>query len=206
VSGLAERLAALRARVQSRHLAIAGAVALVAFVAAGGVARAIREDEPFRIASAAGVRHATVHLGETPCDFLAWEMMSWECSSFDGGRDGRTGLALPAGVTVGGEPAELFLIPSAQRATRPRTVEWTTTAGSTLALHVAYPDGPYAANARVVVRVDGVEVDSFVLEKEAVIDRRIDLSAHAGERVALQIEMTSVGRGRAAIAVDGWFE
>lgn len=205
VSGIAEQLSRLRDRVRSRHLAIGGAVALVAFVAAGGVARAVREDEPFRIASPAGVRHATVLLGETPCDFLAWEMMSWECSSFDGGRDGRTGLALPAGVTVGGAPEALFLIPSASRAARPRTVEWTTVAGSTLVLHVAYPDGPYAANARVIVRVDGAEVDSFVVEKGAMSDRRVEM-ARAGEMIALSIEMTAIGRGRAAIAVDGWFE
>jgi hypothetical protein len=206
IAGIAQALAAIRARVRTRTMMVAAAVALVLFVGVGGVARALRDDEPFRIASAAGVRRATVHLGPTPCDFLAWEMMSWECSSLDGGRDGRTGLALPHGVAVGGERAQLLLVPSAQHGSRPRTISWRIAPERALVLRYAHPDGPYTADARVVVRLGGREVDSFVVERGGVHERRVDTSEHAGEHVELSIEMTAASRGRAAVAIDGWLE
>lgn len=105
---------------------------------------------PLEIASSEGVRNAAVHLAELPCDFLAWENMSWECAMHDGGTDGRTGLQLPGGSRVNGEAQTLFVIPTGRRGRRPRLVEFTAPGGSVASLRWIIPDG-YRGGATVTI-------------------------------------------------------
>src|SRR5690606_22987357 len=101
-----------------RGLAIAAPLA--ALLVTDALARA--GEPPFRIATARGVRTAVVHLGDVPCDFLAWEHRNWECATFDRGVHGQTGLSTSQPLTVGGEEAGLFLVSTPHG--RSRTVRW----------------------------------------------------------------------------------
>lgn len=126
------------------------ALAATAMLLWGAGWRVAEANGPVEIASSAGVRNAAVHLAELPCDFLAWENMSWECAMHDGGTDGRTGLQLPAGSLVNGEAQTLFVIPTGRRGRRPRLVEFNAPGGSAASLRWVIPDG-YRGGAAVTI-------------------------------------------------------
>lgn len=204
------RISIVREGASPRQLATILATAALAFTVVGALSRASARSEPLRFASPRGVRHAEVQLGPAPCDFLAWELWSWECAVLDGGGEHRTGLKLPEGVAIDGRP--LFLIPTAQRRPRaPRTVAWTLPTTDQLAVHAGAPAGPYDADAELIVRVDGDELDRIQIPRAQtrLIHRTYDTSTYAArsDDVRVELEMRMVGRGRsAAIAVDGGFE
>ena len=196
-----------------RRIAIGVVAALAVLAVIGGVYRGVRAAEPWQMASYLGVRHAEVFLAdrerEIPCDFLAWENMSWECAHFDGGVTGRAGLALPRRPTVGGEPVEMWLVPSGRDGRRARRIRWSdVTATSTLALRHAAADG-YRRGAQVTVRLDGAEVASFAVPREQarIETRRIDTGQFAGSEVDVEIDVApDTPGGQAAIVLDGAFE
>ncbi len=187
----------------------AAAVTLATLGVIGGVRRAAATSEPIRFATPRGVRHAEVTLGEAPCDFLAWELMSWECAILDGDGDHRTGLRLPAGIHAPGHDGPLLLLPTSQHRPRsPRTIAWELPAGEALALRVAAAPGPYDAAAQLTVRVDGDELARLDVPRDAreVEEHRFDTSGRSGT-VRVELEMRLVGPGRAAaVALDGGFE
>jgi hypothetical protein len=132
---------------RGRRLFAATSIAMLLWGAGWRVAEA---NGPLEIATGAGVRDSAVHLGEIPCDFLAWENMSWECANHDGGTDGRTGLQLPDGARVGGERQSLFVIPTGRRGRRARRVEFNPVEGNTASLRWVIPDG-YRGGAVVTI-------------------------------------------------------
>ena len=70
-----------------------------------------------------------LHEGErdVPCDFLAWEHMSWECSHYDQGLTGMFGLALSGGpIEVGHVPEQLAILRDLKASGRIRVVGATT--------------------------------------------------------------------------------
>lgn len=192
-----------------RRIALAVVTVLAVLAVVGGVRRGVRAAEPFRMASWLGVRHAEVTLDHIPCDFLAWENMSWECASFDGGVMGRAGLALPRRPTVDGAAVEMWLVPTGRRGARARHLRWRGVAATdTLALRYAAADG-FAGGATVTVRVDGEEIDRFPVPADLgeVRERSIDTSSFAGEAVDLEIVVSSNAPGRqSGIVLDGWFQ
>jgi len=176
----------------------------------GAVSRTMAASAPFEIASARGVRGAEVTLvggrGDVPCDFLAWELMMWECAVLDGGGHNRTGLLLPGGVQVAGESG-FFLIPTALRRPRSkRSVAWSVEATDTLVLRVGAPDGPYDGDALLRVRVDGEELRAIEVPRgRNAEDLRIDTSAYAGREVRLELVMEPARGRMTAVAVKGGF-
>ncbi|MFK8000502.1 MAG: hypothetical protein AB8H86_12960 [Polyangiales bacterium] len=111
--------------------------------------RVAEANGPLNLASSAGVRNASVRLAELPCDFLAWENMSWECAMHDGGTDGRTGLQLPDGSRVNGERRSLFVVPTGRGGRRARVVDFAAPAGRA-SLRWVIPDG-YRGGATVTI-------------------------------------------------------
>lgn len=179
-------------RPRAMILLVGVASALVAI----GAAR--RGDTSFRIASPGGVRHAEVYSGTTPCDFLAWEHLNWECATLDRGVHGETGLATSAPLHVGGRESEMFLLTASP--SRPRTVRWPTVAeGETLELRVALADELPSAGTLEIAFDDQMT-------------ERIDLADLAGGRVHVHrlpvpragadLALTLHGR---AVLVDGRF-
>lgn len=132
---------------RGQHVFALASIALLFWGAGWRVAEA---NGPLEIASSAGVRNADVYLAELPCDFLAWENMTWECAMHDGGTDGRTGLQLPDGSRVAGEKQMLFVIPTGRAGRRPRLVEFGATGGSAASLRWVIPDG-YRGGATVTI-------------------------------------------------------
>jgi hypothetical protein len=176
------------------------ALPLIALFAIGLVPRL--RDEPFRIASYHGVRTARVHLGNIPCDFLAWEHLNWECATFDRGVHGETGLSTSQPLHVSGDDAGLFLIST--QGGRPRTVRWDDVpAGAALALRWAVPD-ELRGGGTLTVRIDGAELARFEVPHapDGLREERLDTSAHDGRRVSLELELRGPG---AAVVVDGGF-
>jgi hypothetical protein len=190
-----------------RLLVVAGGLTLILAIA-GTVRLAVESAEPFHIGGEKSLRQAVVKLGEIPCDFLPWEHMSWECSHLDRGHYNQVGLALPAGVKVGGQPRELLLIPTGLRK-QDRSVTWKgVEAGGALVLRHAAPDNPQGA-VEMTVFINGTEIDRFRTSEvpdRQVHDRRIDTSAYVGKEVELRFSVHSLGKSGAAVAVGGGFE
>lgn len=213
--GAAAAFGALRAAVErlaprlTPKVMLGGAaVLLVGLVVVGAVRRSGEAVEPMRIATPYAVRHAEVTLGDVPCDFLAWEMMSWECAAYDGDDVHRAGLHLPQGTRVPGYDGPMLLVPSAQHRPRsPRVVAWTLPARPAFVLHYAPAPGPYDAEARIVVRIDGEVVGEHDVPRDAAVESaRYDTSGLDGEvRVEVEMRLAAAGTS-AAVAIDGGFE
>ncbi len=146
-----------------------------------------------------------MHLGDVPCDFLAWEHMSWECSHFDRGLDGMVGLALTAPPTVGGAPVRMLLVPTGLGGQERRVAWHHVRAGHALQLRWAVPDGHFGA-AAVTVLVDGRTVDHFEVPLRGdgrVHARAVDTSPFAGRRVDLELRVLSTRRMTSTVLLDG---
>ena len=189
---------------QTRRPWLFAVVPVLLLLVVGALRMGAEASAPFRIATEQTTRHAEVHLGPVPCDFLAWEHYSWECSHHDRGVMGLTGLATSEGIDVAGERTPLFLIPTGQRG-EARTVTFHgAPASGSLHLTWAIPDGqPGGGELRVLFadqeighqsipsRTDG-HVHPWVLELP-------DISADSAD-----LTFVHTGRGaRAVVAVDG---
>jgi len=205
---LADSLAGLWELVPPRwrkpHLVLGCALAILASV---GVGRRLQQNrEPFRMASFHGVRGAVVLLDDRiPCDFLAWEHLSWECSQYDRGLMNMVGRATSSEeVRIGGEQFELLLIPSGP--SQPRTVTWPEVeAGDQLALRWAVPDGMRGAGT-LTVSVNGDARKTIELPAEPTgeaIESVVDTSDLAGQTVRLTLEVRPTAGGVATVALDG---
>jgi hypothetical protein len=127
---------------RTRTWVASAVLALTVLLAIGGVRRVRAADGPFHLASYEGVRHALVFHEEVPCDFLAWEHMSWECSHLDSGLYGMFGLALSgAPIEVGHVPEPLAVLPTGVMGQTRRIVWPTLRAGPELIVRWAVPDG-----------------------------------------------------------------
>ncbi|MCB9594295.1 MAG: hypothetical protein H6719_16295 [Sandaracinaceae bacterium] len=187
-----------------------GSVALGATLAAlfvvGGASRLVASAEPFSIASFAGVRGAVVMLDDRiPCDFLAWEHLSWECSQYDRGLTQMVGRATSSrDVRVAGVRRELLLVPSGAGG-RPRTVTWPEApAGRELVLRWAVPDGE-RGGATLVVRVDDEErarIEVPLVPDGELHEVRIDTARSSGSG-RLQLEMRSHTAAVAVVGLEG---
>jgi len=208
LAALADGVAGLWERVPNRwrrpHLVLGCALALLASV---GVGRRLQQNlEPFRIASFHGVRGAVVLLdGRIPCDFLAWEHLSWECSQYDRGLMNMVGRATSSEeVRIGGEQFELLLLPSGP--SQPRTVTWPEVeAGEQLALRWAVPDG-MRGDGTLTVRVNDQPYKTIELPAEPTgeaLESVVDTSSVAGRTVRLTLEVRPNRRGVATVALDG---
>ncbi len=199
-AGLAKPLAGAARRTRTPQRLAALALPLVALFVVGLVPR-LRE-EPFRMASYRGVRTAVVHLGNIPCDFLAWEHLNWECATFDRGVHGETGLSTSQPLHVNGDDAGFFLVST--QGGRPRTVRWDDVpASEALALRWAVPD-ELRGGGTLTVRIDGEALASFEVPRapSGLREERIDTRAHEGQRVSLELELRGPG---SAVVVDGGF-
>lgn len=179
-----------------RRRALVAALAVLAVLFGAGAVRRAGADE-WRLSSERVVREADVHLGDVPCDFLAWEHYAWECATFDGGPNGVTGLNTCSSPAIDGVVRPLFVVPTSDRRRAPRTVRWENVPSGTLVLEYGVPDGG-AGGASVVVRSNGEE-ERFEIPLGAtgmIGERRIEV------REYLEIEVASLG-GRATIAFDG---
>lgn len=191
------------------HLGPRGAVIAVASVLAGllvigGVRRAIAAAEPFRIASERGVRGALVFHDQVPCDFLAWEHMSWECSHFDSGLFGMVGLAVSEGIRVGGDVRELMIVPTGRGGQERRVVWPHVRAGRALDVRWAVPDGQ-RGDLVLEVLVDDAVVGTIEVPARGdgtVHAERIETPS-AGERARLEVRVRPrAGRHPGAVAID----
>ncbi|HEY8431570.1 MAG TPA: hypothetical protein VIL20_24490 [Sandaracinaceae bacterium] len=186
-------------RRATRALAVAS---VLAALFAAGLAPRLR-DEPFRIASFQGVRSARVRLREVPCDFLAWEHLNWECSHYDRGVHGETGLATSQPLHVGGVEQPLFLITTQQG--RERVVRWERVrATEALELRWAVPDEMRGGGV-LVVRANDRELATIVLSRgpdSQVNVHRLDTRELAGRDVSLELELRPPATG---VLVDGGF-
>ncbi len=196
------------ARLLRGRRALAACAMLLAVLAAIGTTRRVAAGlKPFRIGSQQALRRAVVDLNGIPCDFLAWEHMSWECSHFDRTVFGQmAGLALPEGIRVGGEQRSMLLVPTGRRG-RIRRVRWPDLrAGQGLTLAYAVPDGLHG-EAEVVVKIDDTVLDRFKVPARTgsrILTREIDTIRFAGRAVTLAIEVRGLHDGRqAAVAFDG---
>ncbi len=190
-----------------RKLAALGvALGLLALTGAGSwVARAT---EPLRFETARAVREGEVLLADRiPCDFLPWEHLTWECSHFDRGHFNQVGLALPEGVEVGGEPADLLLLPTGGRR-EPRSITWhDVEATARLRLRWAVPDRA-PGGVRLEVKLDGETVETVETPVQAdgeIHEVDIDTSPFAGRTVDLTLRAEPLTRPAAGIAVGGGF-
>jgi len=170
VASLAGMVAAARAMAPPRATLAASLVLLTALLAIGVVRRVRADGEPFHLATYRGVRHAVVMLREgdrdVPCDFLAWEHMSWECSHHDSGLFGMFGLALSGGpVNVGHVPEPLAIFPTGQRGQMRRVVWPSLRAGPELAIRWAIPDGQRGGGTLHVL-VNDVDVQAIEIPVE----------------------------------------
>lgn len=198
-------------RATPRRAALAIAATLAVLLAIGGVRRAIAAGEPFRLATQAAMRDAIVlhRLApgrDVPCDFLAWEHMSWECSHFDSGLYGMVGLAVSDPIRVGGIPRRMMVLPTG-RSGQERIVRWEDVrAGRALVLRWAVPDD-LRGDATLVVRAGERELASIDVPPagdDRVHEQTIDTAALAGERATLELSLRprEGRRHQATIAVD----
>jgi hypothetical protein len=134
---------------------------VMALLVIGGARRVALSQAPFRIASFEGIRHAMVFHGQVPCDFLAWEHMSWECSHFDAGLYGMVGLAISDPIRVRGERRSMMVLPTGRFGQERRVVWQNVRAGERLAIEWAVPDGLHGDG---VLRVRADEREIAVLE------------------------------------------
>ncbi len=178
------------------------AALVVALVAIGTSWRVAIAQPPLRLESDYAVRWATVHLGETPCDFLTWEHMSWECASMDGGVEGRTGIQLPNASRVRGERRRLFVVPSPRRGSRVRRVEFEPLHASRLHVRWLVPDiFTHPAHLRVLWG-ETVLTDELVRPNEGWQDREYPLEGEG----PLRIEVRSPERELTAVGFTGTLE
>ena len=183
-------------------------LALAVCLALGLARRVEARSAPFEIASERAVREALVFLdvpgiGEVPCDFLAWEHMSWECATFDRGTHGEVGLAIDEPAQVGGGNAHALLLPSGVRSERRRVVWPSVRAGRALTLRWAIPDG-HRGTGTLIVRVDDREVGRVALPPEptrVMHEERFE-TPDVGETARLELELVEA-RGQSVIAIQG---
>ncbi len=199
LSALARGLAALRPR---RALAL-GAALVTALLVAGAVRLHTESDAPLRFATPRGVRLADVRAGDVPCDFLAWEHLSWECSHLDVGTQALSGLATSDPPRVGGARVPLFLLaPTGAR--QPRSATWRRVAGGpTLTLDWAVPDGQ-RGGVTVEVAIDGARHDTFDVPSASStrVEHRTIATPHAAGRA---VDVTITVRGAGLVGIDGGF-
>lgn len=206
------RLAALARtgleRGPRRTALLAGASVLALLLAIGGVRRVRAAEGPFHLATYEGVRHAVVllHEGErdVPCDFLAWEHMSWECSHYDQGLTGMFGLALSGGpIEVGHVPEQLAILPTGAHGQTRRVIWPHLRASGELVVRWAIPDGQRGGGVlRVLVNDEERALVTLPAGPDGW-DRylRIDTQAIAGTDARLEISISAPDRGRIASAV-----
>jgi hypothetical protein len=191
-----------------RRLARWAGVGVAICLAVGLVRRAEARQEPFRIASEEAVRGALVFLdapgvGEVPCDFLAWEHLSWECATFDRGTHGEVGLAVDEPAQIGGGNARTFLLPSGVRGERRRVVWPGVRAGRALSLRWAIPDG-HRGGGTLVVRVDDRELGRIELPSAptGVLHEERFETPDVGSEARLELELVDA-RGQSVVVLDG---
>ena len=130
--------------------------------------------------------------GPVPCDFLAWEHMSWECATFDRGTHGEAGLAIDEPALLGGQVLPVFLLPTGPNA-ETRHVLWTNArAGEHLHLRWGTPDG-HRGGGELVVRVNDVEVARVPVDERPttrLVDRSIETPG-LGEEARLELTIES---------------
>ncbi len=188
-----------------RTLTVMGVLLALLFVI-GGARRVALSQAPFHIASFDGIRHAMVFHGDVPCDFLAWEHMSWECSHFDAGLYGMVGLAVSDPIRVGGERRSMMVLPTG-RSGQERRVLWEhVRAGEKLAIEWAVPDGLHGNG---VLRVRANDREIAVLEIPPRSDGEmhelvIDTPDLRGQEVRLELSFRPRGgqRRAATMALD----
>lgn len=206
LGSLAGFVGRLRALAPPRASLAAALVALALLMFVGTVRRVRAEDEGFHLATYRGVRSAVVLLHDNdrdvPCDFLAWEHMSWECSHFDQGLYGMFGLALSGGpIEIGHVPVALAVLPTGSHGQMRRVIWPSLRAGRQLILRWAIPDGQRGGGTLRVL-VDDVERASIVLPRDPDgWDRfvRIDTSEIAGQDARLELELTGPDHHSAAL-------
>ncbi len=191
-----------------KGLAAWGAVGVGVCLAGGLVRRVEAREEPFRLASEEAVRTALVFLdepglGEVPCDFLAWEHLSWECATFDRGTHGEVGLAVDEPAQIGGGNARTLLLPSGVRGERRRVVWPEVRAGRALSLRWAIPDGHHGGGT-LVVRVDDRELGRIALPTTAtgVLHEERFETPDVAEHARLELELVDA-RGQSLVVLDG---
>lgn len=203
---LASFVAGTLARLRGRALIVSFAAALTLLLVVGAARRTAAARAPFRIATPRAVRLAEVRAGAVPCDFLAWEHLSWECSHVDAGLYQLTGLATSDPPRVGGARVPLFVISTAAYE-RTRTVTWRgVRGGSALALDWAVPDAQ-RGGVSVDVAIDGHTVDTFdvPLAPTARLETRTLATPSArGRDVTLTLTVRSQGPV-GLVALDGGF-
>lgn len=197
-----------RGDFDARRLGAWAAIALASCLAMGLARRVEARSEPFRVASDEAVRGALVFLdvpglGEVPCDFLAWEHMSWECATFDRGTHGEVGLAVDEPAHLGGGVTTALFLPSGVRGERRRVVWPSVRAGRELTLRWAVPDG-HRGTGVLVVRVDDrergrVEVPTAPTGRFETLT--LDTS-DVGETARLELELIDT-RGQGVVVIDG---
>ncbi len=185
----------------------AGGVALALALLSIGIARRVEAaNARFQVASDAAVRSAIVTLdvnpyGPVPCDFLAWEHMSWECATFDRGTHGEAGLAIDEPAMLGGTVQPVFLLPTGPNA-ETRHVVWThARAGEHLHLRWGTPDG-HRGGGELIVRVNDIEVARVPID-EAPTGRLVDRAIPTpGLGEEARLELTIESRSPSIVVVD----
>lgn len=211
IAALAGLAGWLRSIAPPRATLAAGLVVFTLLVAMGSVRRARAEGQPFHLASYRGVRSAVVLLRDgprdVPCDFLAWEHMSWECSHQDSGLFGMFGLALSGGpIMVGHVPEVAAVFPTGQHGQLRRVVWPALRAGPELIVRWAVPDGQHAGGTLRVLLND-VERAVIALPLDADgWDRveRIDTMDLLGQDARLEINHIGPAdrRDASVVAID----
>lgn len=204
------RLAGLlgRAAPDRRGLLRLALLALAGCLAIGLARRVEAGARPFELASEAAVRDALVFLeqpglGEVPCDFLAWEHLSWECATFDRGVHGEVGLAIDEPARVGGASPRTLLLPSGARGERRRVVWPEARAGRELTVRWVVPDNLRGSGV-LIVRVDDRELGRIELStaSQRGFEERRWPTPGLGDRARLELELRDA-RGPSAVALQG---
>jgi hypothetical protein len=210
LSAIAGLVGRVRAIAPPRAPLAAALAVLTLLAVIGGTHRASADREPFHLATYAGVRHAVVLLRDgardVPCDFLAWEHMSWECSHYDSGLFGMFGLALSGGpIEVGHVPEPLAILPTGAQGQLRRIVWPSLRAGPELVLRWAIPDGQRGGGTLRVL-VDDTERWSTTLPASSDgWDRfeRIDTHELSGHDARLEIDLQGTSFGPSSlVAID----
>lgn len=162
-----------------------------------------QQDVSFVFPSHRALLDAQVKLGEVPCDFLAWEHMSWECSRLDRGTMTMVGLALPEGIKVDGQPREMLLLTgdhSGQNKTR--VVNWKTPKpGQKLDLDWATPDG-LKGGCTVTLQSGGRTLHAFESNPSPGATGHVEIATPSAQA---ELSLSITGR-RCAIAMRGRWE
>ncbi|MBX3246467.1 MAG: DUF2029 domain-containing protein [Myxococcales bacterium] len=203
VAGAVGRALAPVATLRPRAHALLALALFGALGVTGVVTRVVAEQAPLRFATYRGLRAAKVSLGRTPCDFLNWQNLAWECSTKDRSVLGMVGLGVTEPIFVGGERRTLLLVPN--EGAWNRKVRWEgVEAGPRFFLRWAVPDHA-RGGATLVVTIDGEERARVPLPLEPdgrLRTERIDTAALVGRAVDVELELLGVGAG---VAVDGGF-